>query len=136
MHIQGKYRQPHEIVLKLLNLEKSQFKNKTMANSSEFSVVITTTSSTDEAEKIARALLNIQLVACVQVYPMKSFYSWKGEICADDEIILLIKAKSANYKEIESCIKSNHSYEVPEIIQLPIFDGSNSYLEWINQVSK
>jgi periplasmic divalent cation tolerance protein len=107
-----------------------------MANSSEFCVVITTTSSTEEAEKVARALLDVQLVACVQVYPMKSFYSWKGEICADDEIILLIKAKSSNYQEIENCIKSNHSYEVPEIIQIPIIDGSSSYLDWINQVSK
>lgn len=103
---------------------------------SEFNVVITTCGNKEDAGKVIKALLDEKLAACIQVYEIKSFYSWKGAINEDAEQILLIKAKSELYKEIETCIKENHTYEVPEIIQVPITNGSESYLNWIKEVSR
>lgn len=101
-----------------------------------FSVVITTTNSTEISEKIARALLNEKLAACVQISNIKSYYTWKDEMAIDDEQILLIKCKTKDFKEIENCIKLNHTYEIPEVILLPINDGFPPYLNWINEVTK
>jgi periplasmic divalent cation tolerance protein len=107
-----------------------------MSETSQYSVIITTTSSKNDAEKIIRPLLEEKLAACIQIYDIKSFYSWEGKINEDNEQILLIKAKSDLYKEIEESIRKNHTYDVPEIIQLPILNGSASYLNWIEEVSK
>jgi periplasmic divalent cation tolerance protein len=101
----------------------------------EYAVVLTTTSSANQAEKIALALLEGRLAACVQVLPMKSFYPWQGQIQHDHEYLLLIKCKAANFEGIEACIKANHSYELPEVVQLPIMTGSQEYLCWISQVT-
>jgi len=101
-----------------------------------YSVVITTTNSTEISEKIAKVLLKEKLAACIQISNIKSYYTWKGEIAIDDEQILLIKCKSCDYKEIENYIKANHTYEVPEIILLPINNGLPAYLNWINEVTK
>lgn len=101
-----------------------------------YSVVITTTASNEETEKIANALLNEKLAACIQATQIKSFFSWKGAVSVENENLLLIKCKQSDYAEIEKCIKANHSYEVPEIVQLPMTNGSNAYLDWISQVTK
>lgn len=101
----------------------------------QFSIVITTCSGTDNAEKIIQALLSEKLAACIQVYEIKSFYSWKGNINEDAEQMLLVKAKALNYDAIEKVIIDNHSYEIPEIIQVPITNGSDAYLNWIKEVS-
>ena len=101
----------------------------------EYAVVFTTTSSAGEAEKIAHALLSRRLAACVQVLPMKSYYPWQGQIQYDEENLLVIKCKNADFKEIELCIKANHSYELPEVVQLPIITGSQENLHWISQVT-
>jgi periplasmic divalent cation tolerance protein len=76
------------------------------------------------------------LVACIQIFSINSFYSWKGEICNDNEVILLIKCNQKHYTEIEETIVKNHTYELPEIILLPINGGLNRYLGWIDEVSK
>jgi len=102
----------------------------------KYNVVITTTATEEDAEKIARALLDKGLAACIQTYPIKSYYTWKGAVNADAEHILLIKAKALAYADIEAAIKKNHSYEVPEIIQIPITAGSAGYLGWIDEVTK
>ena len=101
-----------------------------------YAVVITTTSSNDETEKIANALLSNKLAACIQATQIKSYFTWKGSVSVEPENLLLIKCKMADYADIEKCIKENHSYEVPEIIQLPITNGSDSYTEWITQVTR
>lgn len=100
------------------------------------SVVITTTNSTEISEKIAKALLSEKLAACIQISNIKSYYTWKDEMAIDDEQILLIKCKTSDFKDIENCIKSNHTYEIPEIIMLPINDGLPAYLNWINEVTR
>jgi periplasmic divalent cation tolerance protein len=102
----------------------------------KYSVVITTTNSPDAAEKIAKALLENKLAACVQVTQIKSYYTWKNEMATDEEQILLIKSKHSDYADIEKCIKENHTYEIPEIIQVPVTNGLNAYLGWINDVTK
>jgi periplasmic divalent cation tolerance protein len=102
----------------------------------KYSVVITTTGNKEDAEKIANALLSEKLAACIQVTQIKSYYSWKGSVNVDDEHLLLVKCKEVDYSEIEKCIKANHSYEIPEIILLPISTGLPAYLGWINDVTK
>lgn len=102
----------------------------------KYSVVITTTGNKEDAEKIANALLSEKLAACIQVTQIKSYYTWKDAVNVDEEQLLLVKCKAADYAEIENCIKSNHSYEIPEIILLPISTGLPAYLGWINDVTK
>jgi periplasmic divalent cation tolerance protein len=102
----------------------------------KFSVVITTIGSRAAADKLARLLLSQRLAACIQVIPIASYYTWKGEINIDDEQLLLIKCPASNFPEIEQCIKADRSYEIPEIIQLSIEAGSADYLNWISNVTK
>lgn len=101
-----------------------------------FAVVTTTTSSPKEAEKIALALIDQKLAACVQVVPIKSYYTWNNKLNSENEHLLIIKGKRADFDEIEKCITGNHSYIVPEIIEIPIENGSNEYLNWIGQFTK
>jgi len=97
----------------------------------DFVVIFTTASSQDEAEKISTALLDARVASCVQMQPMKSMYHWKGTIEVADEIHLIIKSMSVHFAEIEKVIKENHSYETPQIVAIPIIDGSAEYLQWI-----
>lgn len=103
---------------------------------SKYSVVLTTTASKKDAEKLASALLEKKLAACIQVTEIKSYYSWKGKVNVDDEQVLLIKSKATDYDEIEKCIRDNHTYEVPEIIRIPIEAGFLGYLNWISEVTR
>jgi periplasmic divalent cation tolerance protein len=101
-----------------------------------YSIVMTTTSSKEEAEQIARALLAQRLAACIQVTQIQSYYTWKGSLNIDDERLLIIKCKQADFDDIQDCIKTNHSYELPEIIQVPITAGLPGYLQWIGDVTR
>lgn len=102
----------------------------------QYSIVITTTSSKPEADRLARILLERHLAACVQISQIHSYYRWQGSINIDDEQILLIKSKQADFADIQQCITENHSYEVPEIIQVPIAAGLPAYLQWIDAVTQ
>ncbi len=102
----------------------------------KFSVVITTVESRAAADNLARLLLAQQLAACIQVTPIVSYYTWNGEVNVNDEQMLTIKCPANNFPEIEQCIKANHNYEIPEIIQLSIEAGSADYLNWISNVTK
>jgi periplasmic divalent cation tolerance protein len=95
-------------------------------------IVLTTTPNIEEAENLARKIVEAKLAACVQVLPqMRSFYFWKGEVQADAEHLLLIKTLPEKYAELETFIQSNHSYEVPEIAALAAEKVSESYLKWM-----
>lgn len=107
-----------------------------MAEAATYSVILTTCGSRDEAERLARLLVETRLAACVQVTGVTSFYEWDGALNRDDEQLLLIKAPSASYGAIEECISRNHSYDVPEIVRIPITAGSDAYLHWIDAVTK
>jgi periplasmic divalent cation tolerance protein len=94
---------------------------------------ITTTSSTrEEAERLAQALVERRLSGCVQIIgPVRSIYRWQGAVERADEWILLIKTGRDAYAAVEAAIRELHSYECPEIIATPIEAGSAAYLEWL-----
>ena len=100
-------------------------------------VVLSTCASPEEAEKIARALVEKKLAACVNILPaVRSIYRWKDGIEDDQEILLLIKSSRALFNELSSEIERLHSYEVPEAIAISIVDGLERYLEWMAGVLK
>ena len=72
----------------------------------------------------------------MQMLPIESVYLWQGKICDEKETVLLIKTKTDLFDKIKSVIKENHSYEVPEIIQIPITNGLPEYLKWIDECTK
>ena len=103
---------------------------------SGYSVVFMTASSHEEAENIAGSLVSHKLAACVNILPnMKSFYWWDDKVCKDDELLLVAKIKTSLFKDLEKAVKKMHSYDVPEIILLPIENGSNAYLQWMEKVT-
>ena len=98
-----------------------------------YCIILSTSNSKEEAEKIASLLLETRIAACVQMTPIVSHYHWKGKIEHTNEIRLLIKTKDELYKQVENLIKENHSYEVPQIVKLPITAGLPEYLDWISE---
>jgi periplasmic divalent cation tolerance protein len=94
--------------------------------------VITTTSSREEARKIARALVERRLAACVQVSgPIASTYRWQGAIETSEEWMCTAKTRSSSYAAVESAIRELHSYDVPEILAIEVTNGSRAYLDWL-----
>lgn len=98
-----------------------------------FGVVLVTAGSEAEAEKIARSLVENKLAACASLSPIRSIYSWQGEIRSDSEWQLVIKTDLAKFEDLKTKIQELHSYEVPEIIAIPIVAGSKAYLDWLSQ---
>jgi periplasmic divalent cation tolerance protein len=95
-------------------------------------VVLSTTDTLELAEKIAAALLDAHEAACVNIVPgMRSIYRWEGKLCHEGECLLLIKSSSEKFEAIQRRIRLLHSYQVPEIIALPISDGDPAYLKWL-----
>lgn len=95
-------------------------------------IVLTTAPNIEEAESLAAKIVESKLAGCVQVMPqMTSFYFWEGKIQKDAEHLLLIKTLSEEFEELESFIKSNHSYTVPEIVAIDIEKISDDYLKWL-----
>jgi len=96
-------------------------------------VVLVTCGSKKEARKIAQALVERRLAACVQEIgvPVRSMYRWKGRVESANEVLLLIKTSRKRFAAVSTLVKKLHSYEVPEIIALNIADGSREYLDWI-----
>ena len=101
---------------------------------SDFIVILCTVSSKDEANKIAGSLVQKGLAACANIIDgISSIYEWKGEICKDEENLMIIKSRRSLLEEIKKEILSLHSYELPEIVSLPITDGLEPYLDWIKE---
>lgn len=96
-----------------------------------YCVILTAAGSREQADGLARSLVSRRLAACVQVIPISSTYLWKEELHSESEFLLLIKTQAARYDEIQAAILQDHSYEVPEIVQLPIQRGFDRYLAWI-----
>jgi len=97
-------------------------------------VVLTNCASADEAEKIARALVSKKLAACASLIPsVRSIYRWKREVEDAQEIQLVIKSSRGLFDQVRAEIEKLHSYEVPEVIALPIVDGSEAYLDWLGR---
>ena len=97
-------------------------------------VVLVTVPSREDGERIAEALVGEALAACVNIVgPMRSIYRWQGEVCRDDEHLLLIKTTRERYSALEARVKALHSYDVPEVVALPIETGSAEYLAWVKK---
>ena len=94
-------------------------------------IVLTTTASDEEAERIARALLEEKLAACVQVQAVTSLYRWKGEIARDAERLLFIKTTADRWDAVRDRIVALHSYETPEILRVPVEASLDRYLAWL-----
>ena len=97
-------------------------------------IVLTTAGSQEEARKIAHALVERRLAACVNILgPLESVYRWQGKVETAAEFLLLIKTTAAAYARVRDAIKELHSYEVPECVMLNIEDGSEAYLKWLGE---
>ncbi len=107
-----------------------------MIQKNSYCMVTATCPEIKAAEDLAMKILEKKLAACVQLMPIVSFYEWENKINKDDEILMIMKTRDELYNQLESFILENHSYEVPEIVKLPVTDGSPSYLSWIDEVTK
>jgi periplasmic divalent cation tolerance protein len=97
-------------------------------------VVFVTAGSTQEGEKIARTLVDERLAACVNIVsPIHSIYRWQDQVQEDQEVLLVAKTSSATLEQLMTRVKQLHSYQVPEIIAVPIVAGAESYLQWIDE---
>lgn len=100
-------------------------------------VIQCTASSKDEAQRIARALLEAKLAACVSlVGGVESHYWWKGAIESSNEVLLLIKTTRERFDAVREMILKHHTYEVPEILALPVVTGHEPYLRWLEESVK
>ncbi|HEV2197372.1 MAG TPA: divalent-cation tolerance protein CutA [Candidatus Acidoferrum sp.] len=100
-------------------------------------VVLVTCPSVALARKIARAVVQKHLAACVNIVrsPVESFYTWKGKLESAREHLLLIKTTDARLPQLEREVKRLHTYEVPEFIAVPITEGSAEYLSWLSEAT-
>lgn len=99
----------------------------------EFVVVLITAPKEAEAEKIAKALVDERLAACVNIVKdIRSIYRWQANIEDEREVLLIVKTRKGLFSQLSAFVKGLHSYTVPEIIALPVIDGSGDYLKWIN----
>ena len=98
-------------------------------------VVLVTCGSAKEARCIARALVTDRLAACVNVLqaPVESVYRWEGKIESAKEFLLLVKTSRRRFGAIQAAVRRMHSYDLPEIIALPVERGSKAYLHWISE---
>ena len=96
-------------------------------------VVFSTCSTPEEAAKIARKLIDERLAACVNVAPrVRSFYRWKGAIEEADECMLVIKSSRDLFERLRLELEKAHTYEVPEVVAVPVVDGAPNYLNWVD----
>jgi len=98
---------------------------------SPYGLVLVTAGTEAEAKAIAQTLVHEKLAACVNIFPVQSTYRWQGEVHQDAEWQLLIKTNLQRFNELDTRIQELHSYEVPEVIALPIQSGSAPYLAWL-----
>jgi len=98
----------------------------------EFVAVLVTTSSAEEGERLALALVEERLAACVNVVgPIRSVYRWQGSVERAEEYLLIVKTRRAVFAAVSARVQELHSYTTPEIVALPIEAGAESYLAWL-----
>ena len=103
----------------------------------EYCIINCTAGNKEEALKISRELVKKKLIACSNIIPsITSVYSWEGRISGEAEVLMLMKTKTALFDRVKEEILKLHSYEVPEIIAVPVINGSESYIKWIDENTK
>jgi periplasmic divalent cation tolerance protein len=106
-----------------------------MSTKTNFIVVLVTTASKAEAEKISQTLLEEKLIACANIInPVSSVFFWSGKIDKAEECLVVMKSRLDLFGKLEERLRGLHSYEVPEVLALPIVEGSKAYLGWMNAV--
>lgn len=99
-------------------------------------VVYITAPNEDEAGRIARTLVEERLAGCVNILrEIRSIYSWQGRIEDESEVLMILKTRKSLFETLKERVKELHSYSVPEIIALPVIDGSEDYLKWLEEVT-
>jgi periplasmic divalent cation tolerance protein len=102
-----------------------------------FIVVLITAKDHAEAQKIADKLISEKLAACVNIMDgVKSLFWWEGKVDTAKEVLLIVKTQKKLFTKLQKCVKTHHSYTVPEIIALPIIEGNPDYLKWIKDSTK
>lgn len=95
-------------------------------------VVLVTAPSMEKGAEIARTLVDEALIACANLVPgVRSIYRWKGELCDEAEVLVVMKTRSERFPAVEARIRALHMYEVPEILQLDVEAGHQPYLDWV-----
>ncbi len=104
---------------------------------SYYVIILVTTSSRVEAEKIAQSLLEEKLVACVNILgPVSSHFNWAGKLEHAEEFLMLLKSRQNLFEEVAKRVRELHCYDTPEIVALPIVAGAQNYLDWLNRSLK
>ena len=102
-----------------------------------YCIINCTTKNKEEAIYIAKSLVERKLIACCNIVPsITSVYEWKNDLCCDEECLMVMKTKTELFNEVEIAIKELHTYDTPEIICIPISNGSSEYLSWVNKQTK
>lgn len=102
-----------------------------------YSIVFITAKDNEEAKRIAQGLLKEKLIACANIIPgVQSMFWWEGKIDEAGEALLILKTKRSLIKKVIKTVKVLHSYQVPEVIALPIIEGNKDYLKWVNESVK
>lgn len=107
-----------------------------MSTPSDYGVLLTTLPSRDDAVRIANLLIDERLAACVQLLPIESFYVWDGKTQNENELLLLIKTRTALFEPAIARIKAAHPYTVPQIVGTEFLAGFQPYLDWIAGVTQ
>nr|MBV6630730.1 divalent-cation tolerance protein CutA [Oceanococcus sp. HetDA_MAG_MS8] len=98
--------------------------------------VVWITAPPQQAEALARGIVEQSLAACVQQLPIQSTYRWQGRVCAEAEVLLLCKTMRRCYPQLEQYVLAHHPYETPQILATPLSAGLPSYLEWLQEQTK
>ncbi len=97
-------------------------------------IVYVTAPTEEEAGKIARALVDKKLAACVNIVrDMTSIYRWQGKIEDEAEVLMIVKTRRGHFGRLQETVKQLHSYSVPEVIAIPVVEGSEDYLKWLRE---
>lgn len=100
----------------------------------EYITVFITAPNEEEAAKISRTIVGERLAACVNIIrSVRSIYRWQGSVEDESEVLMVVKTKRTLFDRLQKRVKELHSYEVPEIIGLPVIEGSKQYLDWLGQ---
>lgn len=117
--------------------EKQTIHGEPMSENTNFIIVLVTTPNKAEAEKISQSLLNQKLIACANIInPVTSFFWWSGKVERAEECLVVMKSRLDLFGELAERLKGLHSYEVPEVLAVPIVGGSRAYLDWMGEVLK
>lgn len=101
-----------------------------------YGIVMTTFPDEEQARHVIEEIVKRKLAACIQEIKIKSHYTWKGNLCHDDEILVLLKTRKELYAELERTLLELHPYETPEILLVDVEKGSAAYLAWIDNETR